>query len=99
MSTNTYIVAPKLNKLGFISTDSSDLRIKQGLAPQTNSNTCVYVAPNSMAYPTNGIPEGAYYNKEDMRDYCGYSSEKTELSFGIPIIPNDCPCLDYIRSQ
>lgn len=70
MSKRNYLVAPKLHNLGFIPPNAADLRIKQGLAPQTITNTCVYEAPKASAYPTQGMPKGAFYNQKDMRDYC-----------------------------
>lgn len=95
---STYLNAPKLNKIGFISSNASELRIKQGLDPQTISNVCVYISPKATAYPTNGVPEGAHYDQKNMRDYCRYSSHHTQLNYGIPSIPDNCSCLDYIRS-
>ena len=86
---NNYINAPKLYKSGIIPSDDDILRIKQGLAPQIISNICIYNAPNTNAYPTQGIPKGSYYDYKNMRDYCKYSSNQVKLSYGLPDIPNE----------
>lgn len=86
---NNYINVPKLYKLGFILSDYDILRIKQGLAPQIISNVCIYNAPNTNAYPTQGIPKGSYYDHKNMRDYCKFSSKQVQLSYGLPDIPKE----------
>lgn len=86
---NNYINISKLYKSGFIPSNNDDLRIKQGLAPQIISNICIYNAPKTDAYPTQGIPKGSYYDHKNARDYCKYPSKQVKLNYGLPDIPNE----------
>jgi len=90
---SNYLVASKLYNTGFIPFSAASLRIKQGLAPQDITNACAYVAPPAFAYPSQGIPSGAKCNQKNL-----YPAKQSEISYGIPSIPNSCPCLDYIKA-
>lgn len=79
---NNYIVSPKLFRTGFISHDSSHLRIKQGLKPQNITNICMY---NS----SQGI-----LNRELCRSVL-YSDKQAQLNYELPKISNNCFCLNY----
>ena len=89
---DNYFVPPKLYNTGFINTKANELRIKQGLAPQDISNACNYNSINSNLHK--------YQKKQTQRDTIYqdrlYPAKQTQLDYGLPQIPDNCPCLDYM---
>lgn len=89
---SNYLVAPKLYNTGFISPNAAALRIKQGLAPQDISNACAYIPPPNSAYLGQTYPTKATYQTGL------YPAKQVQMSYDLPEIPDNCPCLDYIRA-
>ena len=89
---NNYLIAPKLYNIGFITPNSATLRIKQGLIPQDISNACAYTSPLK-------IMNVGQLNKNGVSLQTGlYPAKQVQMSYNLPEIPDNCPCLDYIRA-
>jgi hypothetical protein len=87
---SNYLVTSKYYNTGFIPPTAAALRIKQGLEPQDISNACAYTPPS---FSATGKNTGASCNPGAM-----YPAKQTKLSYGLPQIPDNCPCLDYIKA-
>lgn len=87
---SNYLVSTQLYNTGFIPSSAATIRIKQGLDPQDITNACAYIPPS---YSSIGNREGATCNQAAM-----YPAKQEQLSYGIPTIPPNCPCLDYIKA-
>jgi hypothetical protein len=86
---NNYLVAPKLYNTGFINPKANELRIKQGLAPQDVSNACDYNTFSELDKYQGTQPNEIHQKRL-------YPAKQTQLDYGLPQIPDNCPCLDYI---
>lgn len=94
---SNYLRATRLYNTGFIPGDATQIRLRQGLAPQDVTNACAYVPVETdgavRALSTRGLPNGAVCNQKNL-----YPAQQAQLSYGVPPVPDDCPCLDYIRA-
>lgn len=87
---SNYIKNPNLFNTGFLP-DNTRLRIKQGLSPQTLSNSCAYAPPSITAYPAHNMPKGAKCNQAALKP-----AKQVQWNYGTPEIPDNCPCVQYL---
>lgn len=85
---SNYLVAPKLYKTGFLSSNANVLRIKQGLTPQDISNVCYIPSPST------NTSYDEIQREITQSDF--HPAKQTQLDYRLPKIPNNCPCLDYL---
>ena len=78
---------------GFKTKYETPIRIKQNLDPQDITSACAYSKPYLTSYPTKCVPEGSVCYQNTL-----YPAKQVQLSYGIPKIPNYCPCTDYIKA-
>jgi hypothetical protein len=89
---SNYLVASKLYNTGFIPPSATQLRIKQGLIPQDISNACAYTLPPKSAYAGQTHPQRVP-NQTGL-----YPAKQVQMTYDLPSIPDNCPCLDYIQA-
>ncbi len=77
-----YIKISPYYTAGYIPESDYQSRINQGLDPQDFANACVY---NEQNQPVN-------------KNMNLYPAKQVQMSYGIPSIPNNCPCTDYIKA-
>lgn len=86
-----YLLVSKQFNTGYLP-DETDLRIKQGLAPQQITNACAYLPPTFTAYPAQGFPYGATCNNAALKP-----AKQVKWNYGMPEIPDSCPCTKYLQ--
>jgi len=86
---NNYTISPRLYNLGYIPSNAPEIRIKQGLLPQNISNDCLYS-------PYQNLKMGSPYLECNSANL--YPTKVVHMSYGIPSVPNTCPCTDYIKA-
>lgn len=84
---SNYRKIPLQFNVGFLPENAADLRIKQGLAPQNVSSACACVLPVQVSSPC------AKCDQTSM-----YPAKQVQLSYGIPEVPDGCPCTRYVRA-
>lgn len=85
---SNYLTPQKMFNVGFLPADSGNVRIKQGLMPQEISNDCVYTVEQ---YGYGNLPKEC--NNKNM-----YPAKQAQMSYDLPKIPDNCPCLRYIKA-
>jgi hypothetical protein len=55
---STQLKVSNMYNTGFIKNTETDIRIKQGLQPQTISSACAYQEPPKSSFPCIGVPTG-----------------------------------------
>lgn len=88
---SNYLLIAKQYNTGFLP-DDSNLRIKQGLDPQQIANACAYLPPSFTTYSPQGTPYGATCNNTALKP-----AQQVHWNYGIPEIPDNCPCTKYLQ--
>lgn len=87
---SNYIKNPNLFNTGFLP-DTTQLRVKQGLSPQTVSNSCFYAHPTLTSHPEHNMPKSSTCNQKSLKP-----AQQVQWNYGTPEIPNNCPCVQYL---
>lgn len=87
---SSYITSTKMYNTGYLSTDTDNIRIKQGLDPQSVANVCYYTDTSYVDLSKN-LPYQC--NQETLNPI-----PQARLSYELPPIDPTCPCLDYTRA-
>lgn len=91
-----YLTETKMFNTGFIPSDSTRARLLQGLTPQNISNLSLYNPDFA------GRGYSACKTNSCMFTACDtqllYPINSTPLKYGIPSIPDSCPCTAYIKA-
>lgn len=73
---------------GFLPADSGNIRIKQGLMPQEISNDCLNTVE---PYSYGNLPKEC--SIKNMQP-----AKQVQMSYDLPKISDDCPCVRYLRA-
>lgn len=91
-----YLTQTKMFNSGFIPHGDTDARIRQGLSPQNISNLCLY----NPEFANRGYSACKVNNCQFNANNTSllYPINSVPLKYGIPSIPDSCPCTAYLKS-
>lgn len=85
-------IRTKLYSTGFLTSESNNLRVKQGLPSQTISNLCFHNTNNESLQ---NINQNSNFK---LTDKSLYPAKQITINYNLGMIPDNSPCLDHLKS-